>query len=161
MEKYLYLCIQLPVTNESSIVVLEGEYRNRLPEEEVEQFDLSQINVQNIKYISDAQINQKLLSNLSLLLMNTRTSYAFSNRLMEYLLWNVIDYQDEISQNTLRIQEYQELYRYKTYAPGVFDKETRFLTYNGYMHDENTSDIDINGFVDKDVEKFVTRGFDA
>ena len=24
LEKYLYLCIQLPVTNESSIVVLEG-----------------------------------------------------------------------------------------------------------------------------------------
>lgn len=98
-QKYLYLTIQLPVENNSSVVVLEGDYRKQ--------------EIINCKYILNNQeilIDTKYNINkdyrrISLLECNTKESYAFSNRLIEYLLLNVIHENDPLTNNIIKTQQ--------------------------------------------------------
>ena len=94
-------------------------------------------------------------------MINTKNVYAFSDRLIEYLLLNVIDYQDEISKNTLRAQTYMNLLTKTGIQPGVFDVKTRYYLFKKYMEENDNIGYDITGFVDKDMEKFITRGYDV
>ena len=152
-EKYLYLVIQLPVSNKSSITVLEGDYTKT--------YNTSKLNGEDIESLGDKEVNKILLSKLSLLMINTKNVYAFSDRLIEYLLLNVIDYQDEISKNTLRAQTYMNLLTKTGIQPGVFDVKTRYYLFKKYMEENDNIGYDITGFVDKDMEKFITRGYDV
>ena len=152
-EKYLYLVIQLPVSNKSSITVLEGDYTKT--------YNTSKLNGEDIESLGDKEVNKILLSKLSLLMINTKNVYAFSDRLIEYLLLNVIDYQDEISKNTLRAQTYMNLLTKTDIQPGVFDVKTRYYLFKKYMEENDNIGYDITGFVDKDMEKFITRGYDV
>lgn len=160
-EKFLYLLIQLPINNNSSIVVLEGSYT-----------DLDGIKIisdNGLSEVTNKQLNEMLLSNLSLLYINDHNSYAFSNRLLEYLLLNVIDSADDIDGNIERIQNYaksltnKKLNNADTYkmpmTKGVWSKSLRNYLYLLAMNSSYLSNkLDINGFVDKDVEQIITRG---
>lgn len=158
-ERHLYLIIQLPSTNTSSIVVLEGDYTNKA---------VKVYNAEYIDSISSKQLNRLLLTGLQLLQFNDGVNYAFSNRLIEYLLSNVITSDDEISQNVQRVQLYAS--ELPKYAPvlddsgnysytlmGVWDNSLRSYIYQNYTHTRNRN-LDINGFVDKDMEKYITKG---
>lgn len=158
-EKNLYLIIQLPSTNTSSVVVLEGDYTNK--SEKI-------YNAEYLDSMSSKDLNKLLLTQLQLLQFNDGISYAFSNRLIEYLLSNVITPEDEISQNIERVQTYaHELPKYAFVAnkaevydyavKGVLDNSLRSYLYQNYTHTRNNN-IDINGFVDKDMEKYITKG---
>ena len=92
----------------------------------------------------------------------------FKNRDLEYLLDNVITSNDTITENIERIQMYASelpkfapvISAYSVYnytLKGVWDNALRSFIFNNYMGTRNRN-IDINGFVDKDVEKYVTRG---
>lgn len=134
-ERNLYLAIQLDDSNQSSILVLEGNY-NRNP-------------------VMSIGENAPAVSAPSLMNMNSGEIYAFSDRLVEYLLKNVIDSDDTIDENTLRIQAAMKtLYDYGDRLDGVYDNKLRSKVFSEYMADNNNnySKYDINGYVDKDVE---------
>ena len=103
-QKNLYLIIQVPKSCLSALTVLEGDYTD-----------------------SD---NQKY-KNLSLLLCNTNVSYAFSDRLVEYLLQNVINPLDQFSTNVKYVQrlisqhdeEYNSLVSTGNVSLGVWDND--------------------------------------
>ena len=205
LEKYLYLVIQIPINNSSSIVVLEGDYNNidyntnyynieknyyiydysedeNNPSREYINKDklIDNILSNNTNYIksnisnnttsgdalnivvslieesTEEKKNNFLLTDLSLLEINTEEIYAFSNRLVEYLLLNVVDSEDTIDNNTIKLQNIFELFNRKDTAPSVFSDRLRYLIYKKYLLSDNIK-IDINGFVDKDVEKMILK----
>lgn len=161
-ERFLYLCIQLPATNKSSIVVLEGDYTS----------------VSSIKVVSDEainlltteELNAKLITDLDLLRFSDGNSYAFSDRLIEYLLLNVITNIDDISNNIFRIQNYCMstslskasgigIYLPKSYTPGVWSEDLRLFLYNMVVNGKKSNYTrDMNGFVDKDTEWLISKG---
>lgn len=146
-ENDLYLLIQIPSLNDSSVVILEGDYTS-----------IKTSNIFDVQYmnsLSSDQINQYLLSNLSLLMMNDKVSYPFADRLIEYLLENVINNRDEIGEDIVRIR--QKLNGNVVYDPNItaWDEYLRKTLYDLYMSSTFTTKVDISGFVDKDVEKFV------
>ena len=149
VEKKLYLLIQLPENNDSSIVVIEGDNSDRRCNVI---FDVS-----SIDKMDDSSINRCLLSQISLLQINDRSIYAFSDRLIEYLLLNVIDNGDEISNNIRTVQNKIGILSNKLVVPGVWDRITRNELYRQYMNSRGNRKIDITGFVDKDIEDFVNR----
>ena len=89
-ESNLYLLVQVASANTSSLVVLEGDYINQ------------DTRVTNLEFIN--KIENPYLHNVSLLSLNTKSFIAFSDRLVEYLLNNVITKSDTITDNIRRIQ---------------------------------------------------------
>lgn len=113
----------------------------------------------------------RCLSPLGLLQLSDGNIYAFSNRLIEYLLLNVISPLDEIGKNTERIQKYaasvtnssMNIYPpFKvSYTPGVWSDRLRLYLFNLMKDTRSLSGnprVDINGYVDKDTEQKITRG---
>lgn len=147
LEKYLYLAIQVPAESSSSVVVLEGNYGNTYE---------SIIDVSSIDKLPLSEINELLTSKLGLLMINTEKIYAFSNRLIEYLLLNVITNRDDIRNNIGTIQDKAFYSDYNSsYIHDVWDNGLRYNLYMSYMKEPKTNKIDINGFIDKDMENFV------
>lgn len=151
-ERDLYLLIQLPISNNSSIVVLEGDYTK-----------LSEI----ITDGSDASVRQyAIYPNLSLLQMNTRESYAFSDRLVEYLLTNVITHLDEFPSNIRGVQtaigqldsSYKSLSDSNHISYGIWDDKIQHAVLR--IVEEYSSKIyfrDQDGFINKDIEDLLLR----
>ena len=145
-EKYLKLIIQLPKNNKSSIVVLEGSYTGALHHF----MDCSSYNG-----LTDKMLNHTLISKLSLLQLNDGNYYAFSDRLIEYLLGNVNTPIDTISNNTYVFQKELGIANDVGVTKGAWDIPMRVNLYNQYMSAPNVSKLDINGFIDKNVEKYI------
>lgn len=163
-EKNLYLAIQVAADNDSSIVVLEGNYINT--------WDNIQINYGDC---SEDLLNQRRIKKPALLHFNCKTSFAFSDRLIEYLLLNVINPTEDISQN---IEYVNRLISGKLdidYAKNVKDGKVFTGLWNDqiresieeYIKDlENNPDYskryllrDQDGFLNSDIEKlFLTKG---
>lgn len=151
-ERSLYLVIQLPKDNESSLVVLEGDYTD---------LTNKQIDIAYLEYITDEELNKVLLSELSLLRLNDSNEYAFSDRLVEYLFRNAIDVDETIDDNISFVQYYLGISDYDNIYSGVWDTMIRLNAYNyykqNYQSDSRLEFIDINGFIDKDVERLMMR----
>lgn len=88
LQKHLYMFIQLPLHNDSSIVVFEN-------------FDPKQHN--KIKCNAKGVREYEFL-NPSLAKLNSKNSYAFSDRLIEYLLGHVVTPNDAVAQNIAMVQ---------------------------------------------------------
>lgn len=209
-EKYLRLLIKVPVSNSSSLVVLEGDYsldqfyesantnyvtwtnessygatvNNRLvtgewvrPTVVTSHFTQSEALDNDGKVIysdfkqTDTKVDDRpvLLSPLGLLQMSDGNSYAFSNRLIEYLLQHVINPLEQFGQNIERIQTYVKSYentlrnntpRYSgAVTTGVWDEGLRKYIFDLVQSSQYlTTKVDVNGYVDKDTESIVTRG---
>lgn len=140
-EKYLYLLIQLPKDLNTSIVVLEGNY-----------IDSQQTQIFEGEY--------NLISKLSLLEYDTQNIYAFSDKLIEYLLENVITSQDIFDKDILRVQEKLKLPINELNPKSVWTQYLRKYLYIQYMQltDTKYSKLDINGFVDKNIERALMEG---
>lgn len=152
-ENKLYMLIQVPVNNYSSIVVLEGDYTDS--HNDIEKI----INVEGIGELSNKEINELFIGRLSLLQMSDNVSYPFADRLIEYLLWNTISSLDSIGDNIEWAQEMIQAYAIQDeFILGVWDNYLRYTIYRFYNKDKKSKHVDINGFVDKDVEKFLLRG---
>lgn len=144
--RFFKMFVQLPLDTDSSIVVLEGDY------------------------VTKSKQDQTLLSDLSLTQIASNISYAFSNRLIEYLTYNVITSEETINQNILRIQQYAnsitnaklnhtEPFDLSTSTKGVWDIKLQKYLFNlakesNYIQNK----LDLTGYVDKDVEQIITRG---
>lgn len=169
LEKYLTLLIQLPDNNDSNIVVLEGDYSEN-------RFINDKYHTNSIKKVFYG-INADKLNNLELdnictsipgLSRNiSNQTYAFSDRLLEYLLLNVIDINDEISENISRIQQYISSYKSlktnkkqysQAYIKGVWNNNMRVFIHDMVTTNVDRKSIDINGYVDKDSEELILGG---
>lgn len=151
LEKYLYLCIQVPKSCNSSIVILEGDYKE-VQSEKI--FDASFMNDQVL-------MNKLLLKNLSLTLANNKTVYAFSDKLVEFLLLAVVNSQDDIIKNTTRLQNMAEMTRLNGYIPNVWTVEMRrkfFETYLKEAYVDGSLKTDVTGFGDSKIEKMLLQG---
>lgn len=149
-EKDLYLVIQVPKSNKSSVVVLEGDY-TKLGE---------------VKTDTNSTRLYGLHRNLSLLRMDSQETYAFSDRLIEYLLDNVITHRDELTDNIDRAQAalatceptYARLSAKSSISMGVWDDGIKHSILR--MIEELQDSVylqDQDGYINKDVEEILYR----
>lgn len=98
-EKSLVLLLKIPSGNKSSIVILEGDFTSYSN-------IIDGTQVTDVIY-DDSAKKEKIdyINKCSLLSCNLENSYPFSNRLVEYLLGNVITPLDEFQQDIVRTQE--------------------------------------------------------
>jgi hypothetical protein len=147
-EKELKLFIKVPATNTSSIVVLEGDYRNfndslytfnrtngwqYKANSTVANFET------NNTYINSTlpDINSrefKPISKLQLLALNTGISYPFADRLMEYLIANVIVPNDPTPDNIKRLQKVMEDCGYSFQIEGIWEPKMQMILYDYLMN---------------------------
>ena len=146
LQKNLYLVIQLPMSNDSSIVVLE----NYIPK--------NGINCNN------DGVRNSLIQNLSLLRMNTRVSYAFSDRLLEYLLGNVITIDDNNLTNISKVQtalgmhfpSYRMSFLKGQHHKGVWDSDiSRLITSLAEDYSRMNIIYDQDGNINRDTELLI------
>lgn len=113
--------------------------------------------------------NIPLITPLQLLRFNTMQSRPFADRLIEYLLGNCIDASEELPDNINRLQKilYNSAYRTSCNprVPGTWDNRYRLLLYAAATGEYTTfgqgtrqfnRGHDALGYVDKDVEKWLT-----
>lgn len=138
---YLFLAIELPSNNRSSVAVLEGEYirRNII------------MSIENIEDVFDSMLDEVLLSMPSLALMNDGNIYAFSDKIIEFLSGHMIASQETITNNVRRVQN---AIKYHSGTPDIWDKTIRYLLYNKYMGTYDGA-MDITGYVDKQIENIL------
>ena len=164
----LKLFLKIPINNDSTIVVLEGDYCNwndyiwDMSAEDAKRYNKAVINLDaNLKAVE----NINLITQLQLLQFNTREQHPFADRLIEYLIGNTItNSEDEIYDNVRRAQKAlasnSGANNYRISIPGIWSKEMSLLFYEYMTSKSNplTSSFEINhdilGYVDKDVEKF-------
>ena len=184
-ENNLKLLIKVPATNNSSVVILEGNY-NGYNQAIFTRKDGSWVSLENnfvtnyetetmgedanekpCKYyypnVSDRQFTP--YTRLQLLELNTGISYPFSDRLIEYLLGNAITPLDEISDDIKRVQETMEINRIDYEHSGAWEEKIRNIIYD-YMNSDhpdysitkivNYANRDCLGYVDKDAEHWYT-----
>ena len=145
------MLIQIPANNNSSIVVLEGDYTT---------VDFSKtFNAEYINELSNTTLDQLLISSLSLLQFSDKQNYSFSDRLIEYLLWNVISHRDDISNNVIFAQTCLSSAYKITNRYSVWDRQLRYELFQAYMTSKKTNKLDITGYVDKDVENYLLRRY--
>lgn len=158
-ERYLNLAIQVPYNHKFPPVVIEGDYTN-LPYNERKVHNMSQNDVfeqiLNQNKLSIQEQDKTYMSKLSLLAIGHKKQYAFSNRLIENLLRNVIDRTDTTEGNIpniyRRLKIDQEDY--------VWDNELRQRLFYDYMKSSSINSyykFDISGAVDKDLENYLVR----
>lgn len=108
-ENNLQMLIQVPSDNTSSVVVLEGDFRQQ------------NLRIHNllddvmVSYVtrsgdgdSDLAIEEQnvtINTNPLLLSINTKNNYAFTGRLLEHLLLNTVNSTDSLTENITRLQE--------------------------------------------------------
>ena len=149
-EKYLYLAIELPKSNDSSIVVLEGNYTD-IP-------DRSLAAVEHINNLPDYCIAKIFRSTPKLLEVNDKKQHPFSDKLLQYLLCNTIDSREVINQN---IEKIEEKINYSPKYNGNWSNVLRYILYNKYMSTNKNRELDrfdVLGFVDRDMEQAIERG---
>ena len=162
-ETDLKLFIKLPISNKSSIVILEGNYTEYTPSTIIKYSpakDDDFITVNNhtqVNFDGDLDENIKhLVTPLQLLAQNTGISYPFADRLIEYLVGNAVTPVDDISDN---IKRAKKVINAKTNAlrddEGVWEEIMQLILYNYASNNFNVRiNHDILGYVDKDTESY-------
>lgn len=173
--RFFKMFIQLPLNTDSSITVLEGDYTTKNIAYSTIEIPLDNKNEKKLitaidNFPTKVRQNQTLLSDLSLTQIAGTVSYAFSDRLIEYLTYNVITSEETITQNISRIQQYASSYinaklnhtepfNLLSSTPDVWD--TKLQTYLFNLAKESKyiqNKLDLTGYVDKDIEQVITRG---
>lgn len=141
VQKDLYLLIQLPMYNDSSIFVRSDVLNKTMSE--------------------DGVLMKPIVLNPSLSKLNTRCSYAFSDRLIEYLLGNIITKNEQISENVEKIQvalsninnSYKQKFDEGVYKVGIWDSQLTSEVLE-LMSPECAGNrvYDQDGYINKDVE---------
>ena len=168
----LKMFIKIPANSKTSITVLEGDYMH-WTDASLKTADKKAIPnakmLQNHSIINFSteeghpELSERVLkpiTALQLLKLNTKESYPFADRLVEYLLDNAITDQDTIPDNIKRVQKIMSENNIDNIIAGAWDNQIQHVLY-AFMYDEN-NDIknqttvchDILGYVDKDVENY-------
>ena len=157
LEKHLYLAIQIPKNNNTPITVLEGEFRNY--------YKLSDYDAKIFNYSTEPDLNKLFISKSSLLkrqkslTLDTRVE-PFSERLIEYLVGHTIDVREELSEN---VKYVTDIFGFKYGYEGSWEPALRAKLFDSYMRlkekKTNMNFEDILGYVDKDMEEALTKGY--
>ena len=162
-ETDLKLFIKLPISNKSSIVILEGDYTEYTPSTIIKHSPTNDDNfivVNNRTQVNfDGDLDESLkhlVTPLQLLAQNTGISYPFADRLIEYLVGNAVTPVDDISDN---IKRAKKVINAKTNAlrddEGVWEKIMQLILYDYASNNFNVrTNHDILGYVDKDTESY-------
>lgn len=148
-EKYLYLALQLPITHNEPIVVLEGDYSQHA--------DRYISDIASIEMIPEVQLAKMFKSKLSLL-FNDGKQKPFADVLVEYLFENTIDCREMIDDNVTNIED--RVHYFPKYN-GHWSNTLRYILYNKYINCEK-QDLDKNdvlGFVDSKMEAAIQKGW--
>lgn len=123
-EENLRLLIRMPKSVESSIVIIEGDISgckslsNSLPTKVIYNEEQTIVSDDKTNKLDVDYSNYPVNTALSLLSVNDGNSYPFADRLVEYLLRNVIDCNEMIKYNVGRVQnKLYTMYKFK----GHFD----------------------------------------
>lgn len=150
-ERYLYLAIQIPVDNKSSISILEGDYTDNTTWDIVDLYEVSK---------NSTDIGNLLNNNLSLLDINDGVIRPFSDKLIQYILNNTIDSREIWGDNIKRIEDQ---INYNPEYKGFWSDTLRYILNNRYKQlvEENNkfNKYDILGYVDDDIEKACRVGY--
>lgn len=115
----------------------------------------SDVNYRGLNSIDDKEQDKLFLSSdISLLRMNDKQSYAFSDKLIQYLLRSAITSDENIFNNVKRIQEAVDINLYYTSVEDVWNDYLRKVLFDKYV-DNNDYKMDILGYVDNDIEKYL------
>lgn len=143
-ESELKLFIKVPTTNTSSVVVLEGDYTHfndslyiRDNKHGWRYFSNSTIVNFDDKNPRLPEINSrefKPISKLQLLALNTGISYPFADRLIEYLIMNVIIPNDATPDNIRRLQKVMEDSGYGFQIDGIWEPKMQMILYDYLMN---------------------------
>ena len=138
-EKDLYLILQISQTNNSSIVILEGDYRN---------YCFHPFNVPKDLFL------QTGLSELKLLEKNDKYSYAFSDKLIEYLALAVISPADTISENIAKVNKAVLGNVKLSYE---YSDDLKKEVFKRVLENRYSDKFDIDGYVDVNAERVIAR----
>ena len=161
-ESELKLFIKVPATNSSSVAVLEGDYRNyndslyTVDDKHGWQYKANSTiaNFETTKTYKDSKIPElnsrefKPISKLQLLALNTGISYPFADRLIEYLVMNVIVPNDTTPDNIKRLQKIMEDCGYTFQINGIWEPKMQMILYDYLMNSGKfalTDVLDNNG----------------
>ena len=174
-ESELKLFIKIPASNSSSITVLEGDYRNHNDSlyvcdvEKGWQYKTNSMiaNFETSRTYKSSTLPElnsrefKPISKLQLLALNTGISYPFADRLIEYLIMNVIVPNDTTPDNIKRLQTVMEDCGYSFQINGIWEPKMQMILYDYLMNSgkftvEFEKDKDGNFIYDKTGNKKVT-----
>ena len=170
VEQNLVMFLKVSKNTDSSIVILEGNYAaynqsilvdaTTEPESERRSIKILKnkavINLADANQSSEVDINSrldKLISPLQLLSINTGKSYPFADRLIEYLVGNVITPIDENNDNVKRVQTVMQANGAKFEQLGFWDNLIRAYAYAYASEKDDKTFTDCLGYIDKDIEK--------
>ena len=175
-ERFLRLIIKIPTSCKTSVVVLEGEYPDtnkiilndldsKIPQVVCNNDPVKSFESTPIKSAAYQTLNKLWTSPLSLTKMSDGNCYPFANRLIEYLLMNVITSSEDIGENIKRIQERISspegklktgMFYSLKYIPGVWNITLRDFLYTAATKNAKGDQLyDLLGFLDKDAERII------
>ena len=168
-QRYLKLMIQLPASNNSSIVVLEGDYTNIVPtlcsykNEDGTKTLAEMLSAEDARRIFRAK--PKLLE------ANTSKSYAFSKSLITYLVEQAITSNDTIEKDILRVQQActqgidwgngkgKVNLGSEYYSKDIWNNNLRYYIHSNSISSSYIEDkTDLTGYVDGPVEYLLRNG---
>jgi hypothetical protein len=147
-ESELKLFIKVPATNTSSVAVLEGDYHNyndslyTVDDKHGWQY-FSNSTVANFETKKTCKASTlpdlnsrefKPISKLQLLALNTGISYPYADRLIEYLIMNVIVPNDATPDNIKRLQKVMEDCGYSFQIDGIWEPKMHMILYDYLMN---------------------------
>ena len=148
-EKYLYFIIQIDKDNKSSVVVLEGNYKN----------------CNNLQIVSAQASNGSLTLPLiykpALIQINDGVSYAYSNTIMQYLLHNAISNIDIIEGNISYAKKllnfdndvnyWDNNIKYSAFVKYLLNLKNQTYTEKDLLKVKKDC-VDVTGYIDKQIE---------
>lgn len=163
-EQDLYLFIKVPAACKSSIVVLEGDYReynsSRYTSSKQTAWKYDQ-NKAILNFSKDVDLDNyefKPISRLQLLAFNTGESYPFADRLIEYLIGSAITPIDDIHDNIIRAQRVMAENHNFFKIEGLWENKMQNILYD-YMTNSGEIVTTINGETGKPELKDLRTGY--
>lgn len=140
-ENNLKLFIKVPKDCKSSIVVLEGNYLDRcnyILNDDIQQI----VPVGKLQYIEgkNCQLSANYISKLQLLQMSSHQNVPFSDRLVEYILGNVVTPIDSVPENIALLQN--KLSRNK-----IYNVRLENIKHYGIWQESPTIELQDNGTI--------------
>ena len=90
---------------------------------------------------------------------STKDNYVYSDRIVEYMLWNVITSHESIVGNVEYIQDLiPNIYSTKNNY-GIWNNQLRSRIFDFSINNKKTKRLDLNGFVDKDTEQLLLNQY--